>query len=217
METNDCGLIYGLTNPYFEGMVKIGATRRLDINRRIHELGTAVPAPFACAFAYKVPHASLFEIEHTLHENYADKRIDGTEFFRVDPAKVDKLMHALGKFEPMQAAVQEAIDMDEAKRRLPNMDFFKMGLTTGQVLVYTKDPSVKCQVATNRKVAYNGHESSLSSLTQQLLGYAAQPSPYWLTEDGVSLVKLYIQSLQKEAAEVAALQDAVDNKCNSLL
>ncbi|MBR3647088.1 MAG: GIY-YIG nuclease family protein [Paludibacteraceae bacterium] len=207
------GLIYGLTNHYFDGLVKIGVTRRLDINRRIHELGTAVPAPFHCAFAYKVPKARLFEIEHIIHDTFDDKRITGSEFFRMEPSKADKLLRGLGNFEPMQAAVQAAIDVDDAKRK-KNMDFTEMGLQIGQTICYIKDKSVTCTIATNRRVLYNGHEASLSSVTKQLLGYAVQPSPYWTTEDGTSLTKLYAKAIANSAEKAAAAQKEVEAKCN---
>lgn len=187
------GLIYGLTNPYFPGMVKIGATRCLDINKRMRVLGTAVPKPFACAFAYKVPLEDLFNIEHTLHVNYKDKRLVGSEFFEVDPSVVDNLMRNLGRFEPMQQAVQEVINTEEERRKNPKMDFFKMGLNVGDVLTFSEDNSLTCQIADNKKVTYNGKPYSLSKLTQQLRGtnYAVQSSPYWVTNDGIPLIDLY--------------------------
>lgn len=210
------GLIYGLTNPYFKGMVKIGVTRRLDINRRIHELGTAVPAPFVCAFAFKVPLDRLFEIEHLLHDTFEDKRVEGSEFFRIDTAKAENLLRNLGNFEPMQAVVQEAINLDTAKRR-KNMDFFELGLKAGDTLYFKNDPAVTCAIATNRKVLYNGHEVSLSNITKQLLGYAAQPSPYWRTESGTLLSLAEVAATIQTAGELAAAQDEIEKKCNSLL
>lgn len=208
---NDYGLIYGLTNPYFKGMVKIGATRSLDINKRMRVLGTAVPEPFVCAFAYKVPTDILFKIEHTLHENYDYCRKQGSEFFEVDPCKVDSLLRSLGKFEPMTTAVQEVINTEEEKRKKPNMEFLKMNLEIGDSLIFVNDKGISCKVVSNKKVAYNGKEYSLSALTQQLLGrgYAVQPSPYWETEDGVLLTSLYADFVSRELAKEAALHKAV--------
>lgn len=206
----DYGLIYGLTNPYFKGMVKIGATRNLDINKRMRVLGTAVPEPFVCAFAYKVPLDMLFTVEHTLHDTFDNCRMKGSEFFKIDPCKVDNLLHMLGKFEPMTTTVQETINIvtaeevvKVAKRKAPNMDFVKMGLEIGSSLVYMKDHAISCKVISNKKVAYNGEAMSLSALTHQLLGtkYAVQPSPYWETEYGKPLTTLYIEYVQKQNAK----------------
>lgn len=217
--SHDFGLIYGLTNPYFEGMVKIGATRSLDINKRMAVLGTAVPVPFKCAFAYKVPHEVLFSIEHTLHETYSYCRMPGSEFFKVDPAQVDNLLRKLGKFEPMTTVVQEVIDTEEVKRKSPNMDFIKMGLKVGDVLVFTNDKSITCRIATNKKVTYENQEVSLSKLTQQILAkpYGVQPSPYWETESGVLLTKLYVDYVAKLSKEASDIHAAVDNAAKEAL
>ena len=191
---NENGLIYGLVNKYFPGMVKIGATRSLDISKRMGVLGTAVPEPFECAFAYKVPHDVLFSIEHTLHDAFADCRVPGSEFFRIDPSKVDKLLLQIGKFEPMKTAVQNAIDTEDAKRKSPRMDFIAMGLPVNTVLYFKDKPEVCCTVATKNRVDYNGrHGVSLSAITKELLGlpYMVQPSPYWQTEDGRQLIDIY--------------------------
>lgn len=207
------GLIYGLTNPYFKGMVKIGLTHSLDISKRIHVLNTAAPLPFECAFAYKVPHDRLYSIEHVLHETYADKRVGTSEFFEVMPAKVDKLMSALGKFEPMKTMVQDTIDVEVAKHKSPNMDFFKMGLQKGDTLVFAKNATVVCSVVSNKKVLYNGEEYSLSGLTHKLLGtkYAVQPSPYWKTAAGVYLSSLYVEYVKRETVVLAALHAQVSD------
>ncbi len=215
METKNenYGLIYGLTNPCFKGMVKIGVTRSLDINKRMRVLGTAVPFPFECAFAYKVPHDCLFTIEHTLHENYEDYRVRGSEFFRVEPQKVDNLLRMLGRFEPMKSIVQGAIDTattDELqkieKRKAPNMDFFEMGLSVGSILIYNNDEAIRCSVVDSKKVEYNGKHYSLSNLTHQLLGtkHAVRPAPLWHTENGTPLISLYIEYIKREVAEQQA-------------
>ena len=211
------GLIYLLTNRYFQGLVKIGMTRRLDISRRIHELSTAVPEPFVCANAYKVPLSRLSEIEGLLHDNYDDKRVGNSEFFAVDPVKVDKLMRCLGSFEPMRQEVQRQIDTEEEKRCKPRMDFYRMGLQKGQILVFERDHTITCSVSANKKVVYNGQETSLSNVTQHLLGYPAQPSPHWMTEDGTPLSQLYIASIQKSAGELAGTHKALADECHTLL
>lgn len=231
---NECGLIYGLTNKYFQGMVKIGATRSLDITKRMAVLGTAVPEPFVCAFAYKVPHDVLFSIEHTLHDTFGYCRMEGSEFFKVDPAKVDNLLRQLGKFEPMKTAIQDVINAEEAKRKAPNMDFLALGLQIGSVLHFKNDPSVTCTIVSHNRVDYQGrHGVSLSSITKELLGlsYIVQPSPYWLTDDGRLLIdkyKDYTRALvtcartqgkaaAKYAKETADVLKATASKCQQLI
>lgn len=204
---NEYGLIYGLTNKYFPGMVKIGATRSLDISKRMNVLGTAVPEPFVCAFAYKVPHDILFSIEHTLHDTYAHCRMDGSEFFKVDPTKVDNLLRQLGKFEPMKTTVQDVINAEEAKRKAPNMDFLTMGLPIGSVLRFKNDITVCCTISSHNRVDYQDrHGISLSALTKELLGtpYGVQPSPFWLTEDDRLLIDIYKDYTRAHVADAQA-------------
>lgn len=234
MESKDYGLIYGLTNKYFPGMVKIGATRSLDISKRMNVLGTAVPEPFVCAFAYKVPHDILFSIEHTLHDTYAHCRMDGSEFFEVDPVKVDNLLRQLGKFEPMKTTVQDVINAEEAKRKAPNMDFLAMGLPIGSVLRFKNDTSICCTVSSHNRVDYQDrHGISLSALTKELLGtpYGVQPSPFWLTEDDRLLIDIYkeythalvtcartqCKSVTKKAKETADAASNLATKCQQLI
>lgn len=234
MESKDYGLIYGLTNKYFPGMVKIGATRSLDISKRMNVLGTAVPDPFVCAFAYKVPHDILFNIEHTLHDTYAHCRKPGSEFFVVDPAKVDNLLRQLGKFEPMQSAVQDVINAEEAKRKAPNMDFITMGLPVGSVLRFKNDTTISCIISSHNRVDYQDrHGISLSALTKELLStpYGVQPSPFWMTEDGRLLIDIYKdythalvtcartqgKAAAKYAKETVDAAHAISDKCQQII
>lgn len=231
---NECGLIYGLTNKYFPGMVKIGATRSLDITKRMAVLGTAVPEPFACAFAYKVPHDLLFSIEHTLHDTFGYCRMEGSEFFKVDPAKVDNLLRQLGKFEPMKTTVQDVINADEEKRKSPNMDFFAMGLHVGDTLYFKNDTNVTCRIVSHNRVDYQDrHGVSLSAITKELLGlsYIVQPSPYWKTENGRLLIDIYkdytrahvadaqaqCKAAAKNAKETADAASSLATKCQQLI
>ena len=80
---------------------------------------------------------------------------------------------------------------EESKRR-PPMNFFKMGLSKGQEMTFSKDSSIKCTIESDRKVIYNGKSTYLTNITQSLLGLkqAVQPSPYWLV-DGTKLSDIY--------------------------
>lgn len=202
---NDYGLIYVLTNPYFQGMVKIGMTRRTDIRRRIKELGTAVPEPFVCRFAYKVPQDRLSTIEALLHDNYAHARVGNSEFFRVDPMAVDKLMRGIGNFDTMQNEVQMEIDIEEGKRtRRKNMDFEELGLRVGDTLTYARNNNIRCTICTRKTVDFESQRNvSLSSITKALLGYPVQPSLFWITDEGVLLSELQNRLYAGAVAESA--------------
>lgn len=85
---------------------------------------------------------------------------------------------------------QQAIGGFSKKR--PQMDFVKLGLQIGQTLTFKKDNSIKCTIASNRTVNYQGEDMSLTKLTIQLLQLkqAVQPSPYWLV-NGKKLSDIY--------------------------
>lgn len=223
MEKDNFGLIYGLINPYFNGLVKIGMTHNLDINNRMRVLNIGVPKPFACAFAYKVPVGELSRVENSLHKALFKCRIEDSEFFEIEPTVVDNLLRTIGKYEPMTAAVQEVINTEEEKRKkLPNMDFCKMGLAIGDTLFWRDDRSITCTIASNKKVDFRDrHGVSLSSITQQILGkpYMVQPSPYWETEDRTPLLHLYQSYVQHANEELLRTQDNIANaakECHTL-
>lgn len=194
---NDYGLIYVLTNKYMPGLVKIGVTRRLDIQERMRELnGTSVPYPFDCAFSCKVPGNMLFEIEKAVHLAFDDNRVSPSrEFFKVTPEVVIPLLKVIARLSPADDVtefVQEVINVEEEKRtRRKNMDFSELGLQKGDVLIYTRDNNITCTITSNKTVNYGDqHGVSLSSITKELLGYAVQPSPFWQTKDGIKLIDL---------------------------
>ena len=94
MET-DTGIVYVLSNPYFHSLpehniktVKIGMTRRDDVEERMKELyTTGVPKPFECELAMRVKNPDY--IENTLHALFSDSRINGSrEFFFLNPVDV---------------------------------------------------------------------------------------------------------------------------------
>jgi hypothetical protein len=68
-----------------------------------------------------------------------------------------------------------------------------MGIPIGSKLLYSKEGyDVEVVVCTERKVLYNGLETSLTAVTQELLGldYAVQPIRYW-TYNGRNLLDIY--------------------------
>ena len=61
-EPKEYGIVYVLTNPAMNGLVKIGKTSRESVDHRLNELySTGVPVPFECVFAGKVEDESKVE------------------------------------------------------------------------------------------------------------------------------------------------------------
>jgi predicted nucleic acid-binding Zn-ribbon protein len=95
------GHVYIISNvgAFGEGVIKIGLTRRLDPEERVHELGDAsVPFPFdihAMLYSENAP-----DLEAKLHNHFWDRRLnwanDRKEFFRIDVAEVQAELAQLG-------------------------------------------------------------------------------------------------------------------------
>lgn len=210
------GLIYVLTNDYMPNIVKIGKTTKETIEERLRALyygNTGVPVNFKCVRSYRVPLDKLDLVEKKLHAYFTEQRINpNREFFKIEPNEVDKLFFIYNEVVGSDTAeVQTVIDgvtaeddIKEAKRKSPNMDFFKMGFDIGDKLIFTRDKGISCTIISNKKVAYNGQEYSLTKLTHQFIEskYIMRPAPYWETEDGRPLTTLYIEYVKKEASEV---------------
>lgn len=80
---------------------------------------------------------------------------------------------------------KEDTDTPVKRKRRPNLNFFEMGLITGDQLSYKDDDIVTVTIASENKVEYNGQLYSLTKLTQELKGltHAIQPTGEWIFED----------------------------------
>jgi len=95
------GHVYIISNvgAFGDQVVKIGMTRRLEPEERVHELGDAsVPFPFdvhALIYSDNAP-----DLKRRLHDHFWDKRLnwanDRKEFFRVPLPDVEAALHELG-------------------------------------------------------------------------------------------------------------------------
>lgn len=202
----DYGIVYLLVNECMPGLVKIGKTSRLDLEKRMKELfTTGVPLPFKCAHACRVKLAHMDELERALHCAFAPNRVnENREFFRISTEQVKPILRLLGHMTEgdVTAEVEAEIEKDlteddkaavaKAKSRRPPLNFAEMGIAPGDVLTFVKNPEVVVTVVSAKKVAYNGEESSLSPLTTKLLGRSTlvQPTPYWEFK-GENLLDIY--------------------------
>lgn len=193
MEANDYGVVYVLTNPVMPGLVKIGMTKRGDVAKRMKELyKTGVPVPFECAYACQVNNDVCLEIERALHLMFEKKRVnDSREFFKVAPEKVIPLLQVFSKGE-VTVEIREQI-----RKRRPPLDYHRMGIAEGEVLTYDFDPSVTVTVAGDKKVIYDGKETSLTAATKQILGVTRelQPTGYW-SYRGKNLKDIYEETFK---------------------
>ena len=192
-------IVYVLTNPAMPGLVKIGFTNQEDANTRITQLyTTGVPVPFELNYACKVQNAE--EVEKALHIAFLPHRINPKrEFFKIEPEQaiaILKLLHTEDatsevEHQPTTLDQESIIAAKQLKSKRPNMNFAEMGIPLGAELKSIHGPYV-ATVISNKKVSYNGEETSLTSATRQVLGieHSVQPSPHW-TYQGKLLKTVY--------------------------
>ena len=191
------GIVYLLTNPVMPGLVKIGMTTQEDIDKRMKELyTTGVPVPFECQFACKVKKTDCAEGEQALHTAFAREGINATrEFFRIQVEQA-KAIRELFLRTDVTEEVSDEIENDltdddkaatvKAQIHRPALNFYEMGMQKGDVLVWKDDPSIIVTIISERKISYEGVETSISSLSAQLKGYKSKhiaPGAHWLYKD----------------------------------
>ena len=185
-------IVYVLANEAMPNLIKIGKTKRKDLQARMSELyTTGVPFPFECLWAGEVKDCN--HIEKIIHNAFVDKRVNlKREFFNVRPEQVIPLLQVIAEKE-ITSDVNNALvkDLSEEeqnaakKLRRSKMNFEEMGIPDGAVLVFVKNKEIRVYVNGIDKVLYNNQETSLTPLTRELLNlsYNVQPSRYWTYED----------------------------------
>lgn len=195
------GFVYLLTNEAMPGYVKIGLTQGNDVASRMKQLDTtAVPLPFECHFAARVPDCA--KLERTLHFVFGEKRARRSrEFFNIEPDLAKAIIELVAIEDVAFTDQEQAIDPDQrreieaAKTRREVRTFTSLGIPTGSELKFLKDPDVTCTVIGPRRVRYNGLDLSPSKAALnaiQEMGYnwrAVSGMDYW-TYDGLRLCDL---------------------------
>lgn len=189
-------IVYVLTNMAMPNLVKIGRTDGDSVESRIKQLNahSGVPLPFECHFAAEVE--NCVRLEKTLHQLFADHRINPKrEFFKVDPEKV-VLAISIGKFQEVTPGKlmdsEEEETLEKIKARRPRLTLQSIGLYPGNIIVCSRDETITATVTDNGKVDFQGEIMSLSAAALkalQQLGYkttAASGSDYWMF-DGETL------------------------------
>jgi hypothetical protein len=179
-------VVYVLTNPAFEGYVKVGRTTNLE--QRLRSLdNTSVPLPFRCVFAVEVEDDA--QVEKLVHQAFADHRTRTTrEFFEVDPQRIMaalKLTRGLDVTPKSDIAEdEEGVKALEKATRKPRKTykFSDAGLKVGDIINYANNNQITAQVISEKKVLFEGEETSLSKSALSLLhrdGYTWQTVNGW--------------------------------------
>lgn len=211
METTKA-FIYILTNPSFPEWVKIGYAH--DAKERVKQLNRSEAVPFAFRLyaTYEVhkefSDKELHRIIDSLNKDLrSTENIDGKnrvrEFYQMSAEDAYQLLKCIAnisgttdRLKLYKQTKQEAEDEKQAeevreKVRLKSFDFVENGIPVGSELEYVDDPNIKVKVLNNRQIEYNGQETSVSKLAQQLKGFShSVQGTLWFTYKGKKLVDI---------------------------
>ncbi len=188
----DEGIVYVLSNEAMPGLIKIGLTKRDELEARLNELySTGVPLPFTCEYACRVKDCKA--VENALHTAFTKDRVNpAREFFRTSVEYVKPILELL-KVEDITNAVEQDMNtsinsteieaLNNYKKRRPQLNFEEMGIPVGAELVMNyNDQQYKSIVKTYRTVIYNEEEYYLSALTALIMEAKhphVHPTPHW--------------------------------------
>lgn len=120
----DIGHVYILSNPALAGLVKIGHTKKADVNIRANELSssTSIPLPFVVEDSWLVENPMQWELR--IHARLAFCRVaKEREFFRIELpealARINKLIY--GTDNPLDAAICGMKDLFKLYRKHPSL------------------------------------------------------------------------------------------------
>ena len=110
--------------------------------------------------------------------------------------KVAYTTEPFDSFEGEKCKTIKATDKTPKRTRRPNLNFYTMGLISGDTIHFKEDESIEATVVSESKVEYQGKKYSLTALTQELkhLDRAITPTGEWLF-DGRNLKDLYNETI----------------------
>lgn len=187
-------------------IIKIGFTDNLS--RRLRELdNTSSPLPFECFYALEVDDAR--GIEKLLHQAFDDKRVrQNREFFNCTPEQAKSALRIGEKMGGIEVTPKEVVfeteqdkqALNNAKKRKGRVDYFGvLGINSGEILTFSKDQSLTCEVGENGQVIFRGEVTTLSGsalIIVSEMGYDWQQingPGYWCYR-GAKLLDLYQQT-----------------------
>lgn len=185
--TNNYEYVYCLTNPAMPDWVKVGKAK--NIKNRLTSLNkkTAVPLPFECPAALRVPANSVFKVEHGLHEFLGFSFQKEKEFFRTSLDNVIRFFNTMRSVLPdCQLIMGDELNHEtlQEKKKAAATNFALLDIPIGSQLVYINDISVVCTVADeSNKVLYKNKSYSISALAVELRGYNVNGYKQFMFED----------------------------------
>lgn len=187
--------IYIMTNPAYEGYVKIGSTDK-DVYKRAKELSSAsgVMFDFEVYGYYETPaklgDTTLHKIIDSLNpELRVNKR---REFYKMSAKEAYEFLYAVaelsGTQDNMTLVDEDDEDVPVKAKRKPPFSFKSAQIPFGAEITFNGDNPVTAIVKDDRHITYNGETTSVSDLAQKLLDSKWQvQGTLYFTYDGETL------------------------------
>lgn len=194
------GFIYIMTNPALKDMVKIGFATDVEARRKLLST-TALPYEYEVYATYETSGNLEDKKLHKMIDNLnPDLRVTSNrEFFVMTPQEAYDLLEAIATISGTKDKLKK-VKIAESKKqkvRRPPVNFTKCGIPVGAELVFIKDPSVIAVVVNERKVQYNDEITSLSAISDRLLGYSSA-GPSFFTYHGKKVSEIAEETQWKE-------------------
>ena len=160
------GIVYILSNPAMQGLVKIGKTSNLE-SRMSSLYSSGVPLPFRCVYAKKVNDYSF--VERKLHSGLRLVRENmNREFFRIPEEDVINLLQMVDgeDITPRDDQFDDKEDrvaFEKTTRIGQRFNFEMVDIKPGSILEFIRDENVTCKVKSKSRVDFEGEDHSLSS------------------------------------------------------
>ena len=184
-------IIYILNNEAMPDYVKIGITKRDDLEERVRELSraTSIPLPFEVFYAAKVPDAE--KAEKRIHNAFKVDRVNPKrEFFSTSPERIVEIIKIfeIENITPKNDFVETKEDqqaLDKAHIRRANFNFKIVEIRVGAELVFSRDKNIKARVTDDRSIEYDGKVTSLSDSARKILDYDYRVAGtlYWMYQN----------------------------------
>ena len=184
-------IIYILNNEAMPDYVKIGITKRDDLEERVRELSraTSIPLPFEVFYAAKVPDAE--KAEKRIHNAFKVDRVNPKrEFFSTSPERIVEIIKIfeIENITPKNDFVETKEDqqaLDKAHIRRANFNFKIVEIPVGAELVFSRDKNIKARVTDDRSIEYDGKVTSLSDSARKILDYDYRVAGtlYWMYQN----------------------------------
>ncbi len=184
---------YLLTNPVMPDLVKVGRTTNLEARLRSLSTHSGVPVPFEVFYACEV--SDSVKVERQIHEGFGDHRINPKrEFFRINPERILAILKLveLRDVTPSEDVVEDRVEQESLNRERNRREVFRfsiLGIHPGTVLTFVRDHTVQAIVVDDKRVEFEGKDTSLSSSALEILrsryGYKANTiagPQYWCYE-----------------------------------